>query len=112
MAHSYASEYPSDSSVNSGIRDFFEAFYKISDTGPEEESHQSYADQFTNDATLVMASKVGKGRDGELVFITILTLITVANNLSQPIIKRIMHHRHGGITIKNQRELTPPEQRS
>lgn len=63
MAHTYASEYPSGIKIDSGIKTFFEKFYQISDTGTEE-AHLKYADQFTKDATLVMASTVGKGRDG------------------------------------------------
>jgi hypothetical protein len=64
MPHTYASEYPAGVKVDEGIKSFFEEFYKISDTGTDE-AHVKYADQFTEEATLVIASKVGKGRDGE-----------------------------------------------
>jgi len=57
---SYASEYP-DVSVNPAVKHFFEQFYKISDTP---DAHQQYADSFTENATLVMASKTVKGRSG------------------------------------------------
>lgn len=63
MAHTYGSEYPEGLKVDQGIKDFFEEFYKISDTGTEE-AHVQYAEQFTEDAKLVMASKVGRGRSG------------------------------------------------
>jgi hypothetical protein len=56
----YASEYP-DVNVNPAIREFFEQFYKTSDTP---DAHQQYADSFTENATLVMASKTVKGRTG------------------------------------------------
>ncbi|KAH6682098.1 hypothetical protein B0J14DRAFT_577914 [Halenospora varia] len=60
-SHSYASEYPVDSKdlgVEEGIKNFFENFYKISDTGTEE-AHEKYADSFTRDAELVMGLKRG-----------------------------------------------------
>jgi len=52
--------------VGSGIKDFFEEFYKISDTGTEE-AHERYADSWVEGGTIVMASKVGRGRDGEFL---------------------------------------------
>jgi hypothetical protein len=61
MAHQYKSEYPAGVQIDDGIKTFFEEFYKTSDTP---DAHEKYADSFTKDATLVMASKVGKGRDG------------------------------------------------
>jgi hypothetical protein len=61
MAHQYKSEYPAGLQIDDGIKAFFEDFYKTSDTP---DAHEKYADSFTKDATLVMASKVGKGRDG------------------------------------------------
>lgn len=44
---------------------FFEEFYKISDTS---DAHERYADSFTRDGTIVMASKRGEGREGEFYF--------------------------------------------
>ncbi|KAF4627955.1 hypothetical protein G7Y89_g10195 [Cudoniella acicularis] len=61
--NTYKSEYPSGVPVDDGIRSFFEEFYQISDTGTSE-AHERYADSFTEDATLIMASKRGVGRDG------------------------------------------------
>lgn len=57
---SYASEYP-DLSVDPGIREYYETFYKTSDTP---EAHEKYAESFTEDATLTIASKTAKGRSG------------------------------------------------
>jgi hypothetical protein len=58
----YTSSYPPSSEVDSGIKQFFEEFYKISDTP---EPHTLYAEQFTKDAVLVMASKRCEGYDGK-----------------------------------------------
>lgn len=57
----YAASVPEDKSLKPGIASFFESFYAISDTP---EAHQQYADHFTNDATLIMASKETSGRQG------------------------------------------------
>ncbi len=62
MAHSYKSAYPSGIEVDDGIKAFFEEFYQISDTP---DMHEAYADSFTKDAVLIMASKRAEGRDGE-----------------------------------------------
>ncbi|KAH8664975.1 hypothetical protein BGZ60DRAFT_61616 [Tricladium varicosporioides] len=62
-SHSYASSYPinaKDLDVEEGIKNFFENFYRISDTGTEE-AHEKYADSFTQDAELVMGLKRGVG---------------------------------------------------
>lgn len=61
MSHSYSSQYPPGVEVDAGIKQFFEEFYKTSDTP---EAHEKYADSFTGDATLIMASKKGVGREG------------------------------------------------
>jgi hypothetical protein len=67
MAHSYKSEYPTGIQVDEGIKQFFEEFYKISDAAPASpDAHEKYADAFTKDATLIVASKKGVGRDGEI----------------------------------------------
>jgi len=60
MAHSYSSQYPPGIQVDDGIKQYFEEFYKTSDTP---DAHEKYADSFTEDATLVMASKKAVGRD-------------------------------------------------
>jgi hypothetical protein len=62
MPHSYASEYPPNVSAADGIKPFLEGFYKTSDTPDADEE---YADSFTEDATLVMASKKAVGREGD-----------------------------------------------
>jgi len=63
MAHSYSSQYPLEVVVDEGIIAFFEEFYKTSDTP---DAHEKYADSFTSDATLIMASKKTVGREGIL----------------------------------------------
>ncbi|KAL1639101.1 hypothetical protein SLS58_008303 [Diplodia intermedia] len=60
MAHSYASEYPAGIDFDPAYKQFFEDFYATSDTPG---AHDKYADNFTDDATLIMASKTAKGRD-------------------------------------------------
>ena len=62
MTH-YTSEYP-NFEVDAGIKKFFENFYIISDTP---DAHETYAEQFTKDGTLILASKEVKGRDGPCV---------------------------------------------
>ena len=61
MTHTYKSQYPPGTVIDEGIRTFFEDFYRISDTP---DAHELYADSFTPDATLFMASKKGVGREG------------------------------------------------
>ena len=61
MPHSYKSEYPAGVQVDEGIKAFFEEFYQTSDKPGE---HEKYADSFTKDATLIVASKKGVGREG------------------------------------------------
>lgn len=65
MAHSYKAEYPRDSSVDPGIVQFFEDFYRISD---DPTANDDYVGQFTDDATFVMASKRAVGKEGESLF--------------------------------------------
>ncbi len=65
MAHSYKSEYPPGVQVDDGIKAFFEEFYETSDTP---DAHEKYADSFTKDATIIMASKKGVGRAGNGYF--------------------------------------------
>ena len=62
MAHSYSSQYPLEVVVDEGMKAFFEEFYKTSDTPG---AHDKYADSFTGDATLIMASKKAVGREGK-----------------------------------------------
>lgn len=56
----YASEYPSVE-FDAAYKKFFEQFYATSDTP---EAHEKYIENFTGDATLIMASKKVKGSDG------------------------------------------------
>lgn len=57
----YKSSYPSTPEVPSSLRQFFETFYKISDTP---EAHEKYVDCFTKDAMFIMASAKVEGSDG------------------------------------------------
>lgn len=59
----YEASVPEDGSLKAGIASFFEAFYAISDTA---DAHEQYADYFTSDAKLIMASKETSGRQGSL----------------------------------------------
>lgn len=56
----YQSSFP-DVPVKSEVKSFFEEFYKISDTP---DAHEKYAEQFTNNAKLIMASNEVNGRPG------------------------------------------------
>lgn len=56
----YTSQWP-DVQSDPAYKQFFEQFYAISDTP---DAHDKYADQFTKDATLIMASKKAEGRSG------------------------------------------------
>ncbi|KFY96940.1 hypothetical protein V500_02261 [Pseudogymnoascus sp. VKM F-4518 (FW-2643)] len=58
MAHSYKSQYPTKVVVDEKIVQFFEDFYRISDTPG---AHEEYANYFTKDATFILASKSIKG---------------------------------------------------
>jgi hypothetical protein len=57
---SYASSYPSIA-FDPAYKQFFENFYAISD---DPKAHDKYAEQFTENATVVMASKRVKGTSG------------------------------------------------
>lgn len=57
----YASEYP-PVEFDAAYKEFFEEFYRISDSP---DAHDKYVEQFTKDATLVMASKKVQGSDGK-----------------------------------------------
>ena len=56
----YTASVPSDGTVKPEITKFFEKFYEISDTP---DGHEKYADMFTQDGTLIMASNKVQGRD-------------------------------------------------
>ncbi|THX08699.1 hypothetical protein D6D18_01565 [Aureobasidium pullulans] len=57
---SYASEYPAGDKFDPEYKAFFEQFYETSDTPS---AHEKYSNQFTQDATLIMASKKAQGRE-------------------------------------------------
>lgn len=59
---SYTSEYPAVE-FDPAYKKFFEDFYRISDTP---DVHDVYASSFTEDATLIMASRTAKGTSGTL----------------------------------------------
>ncbi|CAF9940339.1 MAG: hypothetical protein ALECFALPRED_008524 [Alectoria fallacina] len=59
----YKSSYLSTPEVPSSLRQFFETFYKISDTP---EAHDKYVDCFTKDAVIIMARGNVEGCDGIL----------------------------------------------
>lgn len=60
MAYAYTFETPRIP-IDAGIIQFFEDFYRISDTP---DAHDTYIDQFTPDATFILASKVSNGTNG------------------------------------------------
>lgn len=60
MPYSYIFETPRIP-IDAGIIQFLEDFYRISDTP---DAHDRYVDQFTPDATFILASKVSNGTDG------------------------------------------------
>ncbi|KAJ4324642.1 hypothetical protein N0V94_001212 [Neodidymelliopsis sp. IMI 364377] len=55
----YTSEYP-PVEFDAAFKSFFEEFYATSDTA---DAHEKYVENFTKDATLVMASKKAHGSD-------------------------------------------------
>lgn len=61
----YSASVPSDGAVKPEIKSFFEKFYQISDTP---EGHENYADMFTENGTLIMASNKVQGRESELTY--------------------------------------------
>ncbi|KAF2712868.1 hypothetical protein K504DRAFT_397581 [Pleomassaria siparia CBS 279.74] len=78
---SYASQYPPSVPFDPAFKTFFEDFYRISD---DPEAHEIYADQFTPDATLVMASKRVQGRD-EIIAVRKAMWEKVASRLHKPL---------------------------
>ncbi|TKX27601.1 hypothetical protein C1H76_0025 [Elsinoe australis] len=57
----YKSSWPASQQHDPAYVSFFEKFYQVSDTP---DAHDEYADSFTPDATVIMASKKVEGRDG------------------------------------------------
>jgi hypothetical protein len=63
--NSYASQYPVAVAFDPAYTQFFERFYATSDTP---EAHEDYVKYFTQDATLIMASKKVVGPEGAWSF--------------------------------------------
>jgi len=63
--NSYASQYPAAVAFDPAYTQFFERFYATSDTP---EAHEDYVKYFTQDATLIMASKKVVGPEGAWSF--------------------------------------------
>lgn len=64
MSSPYSSEYPANIPFDAAYKRFFEDFYAVSDTP---DAHEEYVRFFTEDATLIMASRRVVGRDGTYV---------------------------------------------
>lgn len=62
----YAASVPADGSVKPEIKSYYERFYEVSDTP---DAHSRYADMFTKDGKLIMASNEANGRDGAQIHI-------------------------------------------
>lgn len=59
----YSASTPSDGQVRPEIKEFFETFFKISDTP---DAHELYSEQFTKNGKLIMGPNEGNGRAGKL----------------------------------------------
>jgi len=57
----YRADVPASNLVKPEIRDYYEHFYAVSDTP---DAHQKYAELYTKNAKLIMASNEANGRDG------------------------------------------------
>lgn len=60
--HTYTSAYPEDVRVKEGVKEFFEEFYRISDTEGE---HEGYVGSFGEGAEFILGGKRSEGREGE-----------------------------------------------
>ncbi|KAL9536014.1 hypothetical protein SMMN14_01677 [Sphaerulina musiva] len=60
MTSQYIASVPSDGSIPSEIVEYFSKFYEISDSPA---NHEKYADMFTADGTIIMASNRVQGRE-------------------------------------------------
>lgn len=65
MTSQYIASVPSDGSIPSEIVEYFSKFYEISDSPA---NHEKYADMFTADGTIIMASNRVQGREGKVFF--------------------------------------------
>jgi hypothetical protein len=88
MSSQYTASVPSGDLVKPEIVAFYEKFYEISDTAS---AHEQYADSFTKDGKLIMASNETTGREG--------TLVLLARSVRSPMSLRnrtcIVKMRHG-----------------
>ena len=62
MPNHYTSDYPTDTTVDPQVVDFFQKFYMVTDIP---DAHEEYAREFTDDATFIVASRVSQGHSGE-----------------------------------------------
>lgn len=65
----YVSEYPTGVEMDPAFKAFFERFYEISDTP---DAHEEYAQQFTADAKVTMASKKVNGTAGKRSYVLLI----------------------------------------
>lgn len=72
MTSQYIASVPSDGSIPSEIVEYFSKFYEISDSPA---NHEKYADMFTADGTIIMASNRVQGREGKVFFLSLFFLI-------------------------------------
>lgn len=68
MTSQYIASVPSDGSIPSEIVEYFSKFYEISDSPAH---HEKYADMFTADGTIVMASNRVQGREGKVFSLSV-----------------------------------------
>jgi hypothetical protein len=62
MTDQYTSAFPPSLALHPGLQSFFQSFYKVSD---DPSAHIAYADHFTEDAVVIMASKRVEGQAGK-----------------------------------------------
>lgn len=56
----YESSWPAAVTIDPEYKAFFQSFYRISDTP---DAHETYSQQFTKDATFILASKKAVGTE-------------------------------------------------
>ena len=69
MSHVHSFKTPEDLRLDESIIRFFEDFYRISDTPGD---HDNYVDQFTDDATFIVAHKKNHGHDGGFSWVLLI----------------------------------------
>lgn len=68
MTSQYIASVPSDGSIPSEIVEYFSKFYEISDSPAH---HEKYADMFTADGKIIMASNRVQGREGKVFSLSV-----------------------------------------